>query len=97
MSPLGLGWNEARKVWGTWVLGLELACQAPAFCNCLRPRALERSLSEFHSLWISASGDCGHSWVRPGSYSLELEGLGVLCPLTLSVVWSKLHCLGCYP
>lgn len=42
---------------------------APAF-------PLERSQSKFHSLWSSAARDCGHSWVRPGSYSLGREAWG---------------------
>ena len=46
--PLRLGWNEARKAWGTWGTGAGVSLPGP------RPSApafpLERSLSKFHPL-----------------------------------------------
>ena len=63
--PLELDWNEARKAWGTWGTGAGVSLSDPGLL-CL-PSPLERRLSQFHPLWISAAGGCGHgkgkAWV----------------------------------
>lgn len=72
--PFGLGWNEARRPGALRGAGSRVSMPGP------RPSApafpLERSQSKFHSLWSSAARDCGHGWVRPGSYFFELEFWG---------------------
>lgn len=72
MVPFGLGWNKARRPGALW--GAEAGVSPPGPWPSAPAFPLERSQSKFHSLWSRAARDCGHCWVRPRSYSLELEG-----------------------